>query len=116
MSEIKDGIFAYIGGTITDVQHSQSGLRAVVEVQSPKREYPDRVTVWGLPVAAAAGERIKVKGWLSWASREVDGKKYFNVSLNQPEVIAHENLVQAVTAEKVARDIVTAELSDEAPF
>jgi hypothetical protein len=115
MSEIKDGMFAYVGGTISRVFHSKSGVTAVVEVQSPKRQYPDRITVWGLS-DAAEGHRIKVKGWLSWAREEKDGKTYFNVSLNQPEVISYENLVE-VTAEQVAADILGATpVLDSAPF
>jgi uncharacterized protein (DUF736 family) len=71
--------------------------------------------VWGLP-SAAEGHRIKVKGWLSWAREEKDGKTYFNVSLNQPEVISYENLVE-VTAEQVAADILGATpVLDSAPF
>jgi uncharacterized protein (DUF736 family) len=115
MSDIKDGMFAYIGGTISRVFHSKSGVTAVVEVQSPKRQYPDRVTVWGLS-NASVGQRIKVKGWLSWTREEKDGKTYFNVSLNQPEVIAHETLPE-ISAEQVAKDILGADLVvDSAPF
>ena len=115
MSEIKDGMFVYVGGTISRVFHSQSGVTAVVEVQSPKRQYPDRITVWGLS-QAAVGHRIKVKGWLSWTREEKEGKTYFNVSLNQPEVITYENLID-VSAEQVAADIVAAQpLVDSAPF
>lgn len=119
MSEIKDGMYVYVGGTVERAFHSQSGIAAVIAVTSPKKQYPDRVTVWGVPEAVGTGDRLKVKGWLSWTVTEKDDKKYVNVSVNQPEVIAHENLIEAktVTAEQVAKDILGASPVDElAPF
>lgn len=115
MNEIKDGLYVYVGGTVEEVRHAKSGLAATVTVQREGAKYPDRVTVWDIGNGIGKGDRIKVKGWLSWARNEAaNGKTYFNVSINKPEIISVE---KALTVEQVASDILGAELvSDEAPF
>ncbi len=90
MSKIQDGLYGYIGGTVESVRAGKTGPFAQVSVQREGAKYPDRVTVWGVPENVAEGDRIKVKGWLSWSRSERDGKTYFNVSLNKPEVVEHE--------------------------
>lgn len=96
MSKIQDGMFAYIGGTVESVRESKTGLYAQVSVQRENAKYPDRVTVWGVPDNVQAGDRVKLKGWLSWARSERDGKTYFNVSINKPEITEHESNAQSV--------------------
>jgi len=113
MTKFEDGMYAYISGTVSDVRHVKNGMMMTVETKREGAQYPDRVTVWGVTGMYGKGDRVKVKGWLSWQRREADdGKTYFNVSINKPEIT---DVEKALTAEKVAHDIVTAELSD-APF
>lgn len=88
MSDIKDGIFGQVSGTVSRGGTAKNGPYAVVEVQREGAKYPDRVTVWGLD--AATGDRVSVKGWLSWRKNERDGKTYFDVSMNNPEIVEHE--------------------------
>lgn len=116
MSKIQDAVYAYIGGTVADVRHGKTGLYLWVEVQREGAQYPDRVTIWGLNnTSFSKGDRVKAKGWLSWQrSQADDGKVYFNVSMNKPEIIEHEKALQAA---QVAADILGATpLDDEAPF
>lgn len=90
-SSIKDGIYAYVGGTVARIFDTKNGPAFNLEIQREGSQYPDRVTVWGAADGLNVGDRVKVQGWLSWR-REVkdDGKTYFNVSLNKPEVTDHE--------------------------
>jgi hypothetical protein len=88
VSEIKDGVYASVAGTVGRNGTAKNGPYAVVDVTRDGSQYPDRVTVWGLD--AATGDRVSVKGWLSWRKNERDGKVYVDVSLNKPEVVKHE--------------------------
>ena len=90
-TSIKDGIYAYVGGTVARLFDTKNGPAFNLEVAREGSQYPDRVTVWGAADGLNVGDRVKVHGWLSWR-REVkdDGKTYFNVSLNKPEVTDHE--------------------------
>lgn len=88
MSEIKDGIYGSVAGTVGRTGEAKNGPYAVVEVQRDGSQYPDRVTCWGLE--AVQGDRVSVKGWLSWRKNERDGKTFFDVSLNQPKVDKYE--------------------------
>jgi hypothetical protein len=88
LSEIKDGVYGSVAGTVGRVGQAKNGPYAVIEVARDGAKYPDRVTAWGLE--AAVGDRVSVKGWLSWRREEKDGKTYLNVSLNQPKVDKHE--------------------------
>ena len=121
MSNITDGMYAYIAGTVTDVtfKGTSTGFRITVAVQRPKAQYPDYVTVWFQGDGSFhEGDRVKFKGWLSWMRNEAaNGKTYFNVSLNKPELLEQEKARQTVTAEQVAADILGATpIDDEAPF
>ena len=114
MSKVQDGMYAYIGGTVSDTRLVKNGMMMTLEVQREGAQYPDRVTVWGVTGMFTNGDRVKVKGWLSWQRKEADnGKTYFNVSINKPEIVEHE---KALTVEQVARDILGANPVDEAPF
>lgn len=117
MSKIQDAVYAYIGGTVADVRHGKTGMFLKVEVQREGAQYPDRVTIWGINQGMfGKGDRIKAKGWLSWQrSQSDDGKVYFNVSMNKPEIVEHEKVLQAA---QVAADILGATPLDdsEAPF
>jgi hypothetical protein len=88
MSEIKDGIYGQVSGTVGKTGNAKNGPYAVIEITRDGSQYPDRVTVWSLK--AATGDRISVKGWLSWRKNERDGKTYFDVSINKPVVDKHE--------------------------
>jgi hypothetical protein len=90
VSEIKDGIYGAVSGTVARVGQAKNGPFGVIEVKREGSQYPDRVTCWGLE--AMVGDRISVKGWLSWRKEERDGKVYLNVSLNQPKVDKHEQV------------------------
>lgn len=95
---IKEGIYAYVGGTVSRLFETKNGPAFNLEIQREGSQYPDRVTVWGAADGLNIGDRVKVHGWLSWR-REVkdDGKTYFNVSLNKPEVTDHEPATPAET-------------------
>lgn len=88
MSEIKDGVYGYVSGTVGRTGQAKNGPYAVIEVSREGSQYPDRVTAWGLD--ATTGDRVSVKGWLSWRKDERDGKTYLNVSLNKPQLDKHE--------------------------
>jgi hypothetical protein len=88
MTDIKDGIYGTVSGTVGRSGTAKNGPYAVVEVQRDGSLYPDRVTCWGLE--ALEGDRMSVKGWLSWRKNERDGKTFFDVSLNKPVVEKHE--------------------------
>lgn len=96
MSEIKDGIYGYVSGTVGRTGQYTKGSYAVVEAKRDGSQYPDRVTVWGLE--ASEGDRVKVAGFLSWKKSERDGKTYFDVSLNNPNVEKHERAQSAYPA------------------
>jgi len=84
---IKDGVYSQVSGTVGRVD---SG-RFTVEVKLREdAKYPDYVTVWTDQITVSQGDRVAVKGWLSWRKAEKNGKTYFNVSLNSPQVVEHE--------------------------
>lgn len=94
MSEIKDGVYAQVAGTVGRVGQAKNGPYAIVEVTREGSQFPDRVAVWGLD--ATEGERVAVKGWLSWRKSERDGKTYVDVSLNNPQLVSREPAQAAV--------------------
>lgn len=104
MAEISDGVFAQVSGTVGRTGQAKNGPYAVVEVLRDGNKFPDRVTVWGLD--AVSGDRVAVKGWLSWRRSERDEKVFFDVSLNQPQIVSHEHV------EAPAGDV----WASEAPF
>jgi hypothetical protein len=83
---INDGVFSQVSGTVGRIRDTNF----TIEVQSPKAKYPDYVTVWGPDIQVTAGDRISVKGWLSWKKNTVGDKVYVDVSVNKPEVVEHE--------------------------
>jgi hypothetical protein len=99
-----DAIQARITGTVARTGSASTGPYADVEVKREGSLYPDRVTVWGLD--ATTGDRVIVRGNLSWRKSEKDGKTYFNVSLNKPVVEKHEPAAGPIPATYV----------DESPF
>lgn len=101
---MKDGVYGHVTGTVERVGHAQSGLYAVLAIQDEKKQYPDRVTVWGINgTMVSESDRLKVKGWLSWRKEDKGDKTYFNVSLNKPEILEHERLT-GNTAPATAQD------------
>lgn len=108
MTEIKDGVFAQVAGTVGNVFDAKNGTAIVVEVKREGSQYPDRVTVWSVDFQANQGDRVAVKGWLSWSKSEKDGKTYVNVSLNKAQLVSRE-------AVSTAPDAWSAP-SDETPF
>ena len=83
---IKDGVYGYVAGT---VGRTYSG-RFSIEVKREGRQYPDYVTVWSNDINVQAGDRIAVKGWVSWKKSERNDKVYVDVSVNQPKVENHQ--------------------------
>ena len=83
---IKDGAYAHVAGTVGRVFDG----RFTIEVKNERSQYPDRVTVWKPDFPVSEGDRVAVKGWLSWKKTERDGKVYVDVSLNQPKLDKHE--------------------------
>lgn len=93
MNEIKDGMYAHVGGTVVDVFHAKTGMAVVLEIKNEMRQYPDKVTIWGIDgTIVSKSDRLKVKGWLSWTRETRNDKVYFNVSINKPEILAHERM------------------------
>jgi hypothetical protein len=93
--EIKDGVYASVSGTVGRVADG----RFTIEVQNERAKYPDYVTVWSKEIFVEKGDRISVKGWLSWKKSERDGKVYVDVSVNQPKVEKHEKAAPAVSSD-----------------
>lgn len=87
MTEIKDSVYAQVAGTVGRVAEG----RFTVEVQNERAKFPDYVTVWRAEFPVSTGDRIAVKGWLSWRKSERNGKTYVDVSLNAPQLVAHES-------------------------
>lgn len=83
---IKDGVYAQVSGTIGRINDG----RFTIEVKNERSAYPDYVTVWRLEAPIGQGDRIAVKGWLSWKKTERNGKTYVDVSVNQPQLVSHE--------------------------
>jgi len=86
MTEIKDGVYGHIAGTVGRVNDG----RFTIEVKNERSQYPDYVTVWKPDFAVAQGDRIAVKGWISWKKSERNDKVYVDVSVNQPKLDKHE--------------------------
>lgn len=111
MSEIKDGVYVNVAGTVGRVAEGRFNIDVML---SEKNRYPDAVTVWSPSFPVGQGDRVSVDGWLSWRKQEKDGKTYVNVSLNQPKLKKHEP-VAAPTA--VAQDAWAAPSApSEMPF
>ena len=83
---IKGGVYAQVSGTVGRINDG----RFTIEVKNERSQYPDYVTVWRLEAPVAQGDRIAVKGWLSWKKTERNGKTYVDVSVNQPQLVTHE--------------------------
>jgi uncharacterized protein (DUF736 family) len=83
---INDGVYAQVAGTVGRVNDG----RFTIEVRNERAKFPDYVTVWRPEFTVTQGDRIAVKGWLSWKKTERNGKVYVDVSVNQPQVVAHE--------------------------
>lgn len=86
VTDIKDGVFAQVSGT---VGRTADG-RFTIEVKNERAQYPDYVTVWAADFPVNTGDRIAVKGWLSWKKTERNDKVYVDVSLNRPQLVTHE--------------------------
>ena len=118
MSEIKDGIYGHVAGSVSKVFMYRDGMAITIDVKSPKKEFADKVTAWGIAgTIVSEGDRVKVKGWLSftpttYTKRDGTEGHGVNVALNKPEIIEHERLPGA----KVAAPAVTAPVGDDTPF
>lgn len=95
MAEIKDGIYAYVSGTVGRVFQTKNGPAVEVHVMPKNGKFPDRVTVWGLGDQVAEGDRVTVNGW--WSDRrevyqKQDGTEgvAFRRALNSPVLEARE--------------------------
>ena len=86
MSEIKDGVYGHVAGTVGRVNDG----RFTIEVKNERSQYPDYVTVWRPDFPVNQGDRIAVKGWISWKKSERNDKVYVDVSVNQPKLDKHE--------------------------
>lgn len=83
---IKDGVYAQVSGTVGRVAEG----RFTIEVKNERAKFPDYVTVWKPEFPVNQGDRIAVKGWLSWKKTERNDKVYVDVSVNNPQLVAHE--------------------------
>lgn len=87
---ISDGVYGFVSGTVGRMFDTKNGSAFVIEVKREGAEWPDRVTVWSAPAEPRTGDRVTVKGWLSWKRTVRDEKTYFDVSVNKPELTEHE--------------------------
>lgn len=93
MTEIKDGAYGFVSGTVGRSFTTKNGRAFELEVKDPKQQYPDKWTIWG-DLVVAEGDRASIKGWLS-ISRETyekDGQTKVAIrrAVNKPELAAHE--------------------------
>ena len=82
---ISDGVYAQVAGTVGRVNEG----RFTIEVKNERSQYPDYVTVWRLEAPVSQGDRIAVKGWLSWKKSERNDRVFLDVSLNAPQLVSH---------------------------
>lgn len=91
---IKDGIYAYVSGTVGDFIDTPTGygFRLGVLIH-PQSKFPERITVWdatdanGQPAQLNEGDRVTARGWLSWSrSESPEGKAYTNYALRVARV------------------------------
>ena len=87
---IQDELQAQVAGTVKRLFSTRNGTACVIESQRQGSRYPDRVTVFGIREQLREGDRVRVRGELSWRKTERDGKTYMDVHLNGPAVIEHE--------------------------
>jgi uncharacterized protein (DUF736 family) len=86
MSSFKDSVYAQVSGTVGRVADG----RFTIEVKNERAQYPDYVTVWQPDFVVSTGDRVQVKGWLSWRKSERNDRVYVDVSVNKPKLEAHE--------------------------
>lgn len=87
LSEIKDGVFAQVAGTVGRTAEGRFNIEVKLKEGA---QYADYVTVWKPDFAVSQGDRVAVKGWLSWKKTDRNGKVYVDVSLNSPQLVTHE--------------------------
>lgn len=91
MSDIKDGVYVSVSGTVARVFNTTNGAAIEVHVQTERMKYADRYTVWGLGDDVTEGDRVEVKGWLDTRVEEFqkrDGSTGHGVkrSVNAPKL------------------------------
>ena len=99
MSDITDGVFGYVSGTVTRSFDTKNGKAFEVEVKAPNQQYGDKWTIWG-DLAVPEGTRVTVKGWLSAKAEtyEKNGetKAACRRAVNKPVLEKHEPAQPAV--------------------
>ncbi len=88
MAEIKDGVYAQVSGTVSRIADGRFTINVKLREDA---QYPDYVTVWRADFPVQTGDRIAVKGWMSWKKTERDGKTYVDVSINSPQLVAQQS-------------------------
>lgn len=95
MTEIKDGCYVAVSGTVARVFQTKNGAALELHVQTERMKYPDRFTVWGLGDQVSQGDRVEIRGWLetqpeSFTKR--DGTEGHGVkrTINAPKLARHE--------------------------
>ncbi|GAB2519678.1 hypothetical protein [Paramicrobacterium agarici] len=95
MTEIKDGVYASVSGTVARTFETKNGAACEVHVQDERQKFPDRYTAWGLGDQVAEGDRVEVRGWLvtlpdTFTKR--DGSEGHGVKrmVNAPKLAKHE--------------------------
>lgn len=80
---IKDSVYAMIGGTVERVHPNPKAPITVAVQLSEKDRYPSRVKVWPNGFTLTEGDRVKLRGFLSWRlnSYEKDGETKHNVEV-----------------------------------
>lgn len=98
MTEIRDGAYGFISGTVTRVFSTKNGPASEIEVKPLDRDgnspkYGDKWVAWGLELTE--GERVTVKGWIStraetFTNQQGEVKAATKRNINNAEVTARE--------------------------
>ena len=121
MSEIKDGVYGFVSGTVGRVFSTKNGEAFELEVLPYKSQYPDKWTVWGNP-GVSQGDRVKVAGWLEIKrdKYEKDGVEQVAIkrSVNTPKLEGHERVSHSDAFAPVAAPVAAEPAWDnsETPF
>lgn len=97
MSDIKDGVYASVSGTVSRVFTYSGGKTGVeIHVKGERSKYPDRYTAFDVSDEVAEGDRVEIRGWLSTQVEEFqkrDGSTGHGVkrAINAPRVAKWES-------------------------
>lgn len=97
MPEIKDGVYAQVSGIVGRTAEGRFSID--VKLQE-RNQFADHVTVWKADFPVTTGDRIAVKGWLSWKKTTRDDKTYVDVSINSPQLVEQQTATSTTADEE----------------